>query len=177
MNVWPAVLAVFIATDANAACSRGQQVFSSCEIDGQNTEVFVCFDKNIAIYTYGRIGEKPELTLSQTIKKLDFVPWSGMGRSIAESVIFHDGDFSYELVGGFSRRFNDEENQDENSDPEAATRSFGWLDIARDGKPLKRLECVSKTVTYAFGEGIYDLKVAAGLKWDDRSKRWLKNTN
>ena len=46
----------FWATNAHAMCPVGQEAFTSCEIKGRNTEVFVCHDDQVATYSYGPIG-------------------------------------------------------------------------------------------------------------------------
>ena len=160
------VTLVFLTTGAYAGCPQGQEAFTSCRIEGRNTEVFVCYDDQVATYSYGPIGEAPELFLSEPIARVDFEPWSGVGKAISESVTFYNDDYSYEVVGGFERPFSEEEMLLEN-------RHFGWLDVAQNGESLSRLECVAETVTYGFGPGIYDAKVAAGLEWDEDSRTWF----
>lgn len=126
----------------------------------------MCYDDQVATYRYGPIGEAPELFLSEPITTVDFEPWSGLGKAIFESVTFYNEGYSYEVVGGFDRPFSEEEMLLEN-------RHFGWIEVARDAQSLARLECVPDTVSYGFGEGIYDAIVAAGLAWDDRSQTWV----
>ena len=89
-----------------------------------------------------------------------------MGRNISESVTFTNDGYSYQVAGGFRRMFVGEP-EDE------SPRQFGWVEIARDGEPLTKLDCVPETVRYAFGEGLYDLKTQAGLKWDYRERKWV----
>ena len=117
-------------------------------------------------YSYGPIGSTPDLFLSETIERVDFEPWSGLGKAISESVTFYNGDFSYEVGGGFDRPFSDEK-------MELGPRRFGWMDVAQNRQSLSRLECIADTVGYGWGGGMYDTKVAAGLVWDDCSKTWL----
>jgi len=163
---------VILATTAWADCPPEQDVFSSCHIAGRGTEVSVCFDEGRATYSYGPAGGLPELVLSETIEHLEFEPWSGVTRSTGESVTFHNGEFSYTLVGGFERLLPSEDAVDESGDPDALTRHYGWIEVARNGEKLQRLECIPDTVAYAFGNGLYDLKIAAGLAWDEHSRRW-----
>ena len=157
---------IIFAAEAGAACSQGQDVFTSCRIEGRNTQVFVCHDDRFATYSYGSIGRAPDLILSETIVNLDFRPWSGLGKAIVESVIFYNQGYSYEVVGGFDRPFSDEEMQREDW-------HFGWIEIALNGKTLGRLDCVPETVTYAFGGGLYDAKLAARQEWNEQSRSWV----
>ena len=132
---------------------------------GRDTEVFVCFDDQVATYSYGPIGGPAEQILLETIENVDFEPWSGVGKAIHERVTFYNGDFSYEVGGGFERPFSEEEML-------LDIRRFGWIDVAQNGESVSRLECIPETVTYGFGGGIYDAKVAAGLSWDEDSETW-----
>lgn len=130
----------------------------------------MCFDDQTATYRYGPIDGAPDLTLSTSINDVDFEPWSGVGKAINENVTFYNGDYSYEVGAGFDRPFSEEEMQ-------RPIRRFGWLEVAQNGEPLANLACVPETVTYGFGAGIYDAKVAAGLTWDDYSKTWRPDPN
>jgi hypothetical protein len=153
-------------TEAYADCLKGQQSFTSCQIEGRNTDVLICFDDLVATYRYGPVGGDPDLMLSDTIENVDFEAWSGLGKAIHENVTFYNGEYSYEVGGGFDRPFSEEEMLQ-------GIRRFGWLEIAQNGETLHKLECIPETVTYGFGAGIYDAKVTAGLKWDTSSKTWL----
>ncbi|MDX5401998.1 MAG: hypothetical protein LPK02_06560, partial [Rhodobacterales bacterium] len=157
---------IMFVAEAGAACLQGQEVFASCQIKGRNTEVFVCHDDQIATYSYGPIGQAPDLLLSETILNVDFRPWSGLGKAIAESVVFYNQGYSYEVVGGFDRPFSDEEIQREDW-------HFGWIEIAHYGKTLGRLDCLPETVSYAYGGGLYDAKLAARQEWDEQSGAWV----
>lgn len=161
------------ATQATADCAPDQDVFSSCEIAGRGTAVSVCFDEKIATYRYGPIGKAPELVLIEPIKTLEFEPWSGVSRETGESVTFYNGDYSYEVVGGFERLLPDENHVDENGEFEARTRSYGWIDVAQNGERLATLTCIPKTVTYGYGGGLYDLKTQLGQTWDAEARHWI----
>ena len=170
---WVIVLSVVFATEIKADCAQDQQVFSSCQIEGRNTEVFVCFDQDRATYSYGPISSPAEINLSETIEGLRFEPWSGVTRSTGESVTFSNGQYSYTLIGGFERLLPEEHDLDENGDYDAKTRHYGWLEVRLNNELLQTLNCIPETVAYAFGGGIYDLKVAAGQTWNDSSRRWV----
>lgn len=106
------------------------------------------------------------MSLSDTLTHVDFEPWSGLGKAISETVTFYNGDFSYEVGGGFDRPFSDEE-------MELGPQRFGWINVAQNGQSVSRLQCIPDTVSYGWGGGIYDAKVAAGQVWDDYSKTWV----
>lgn len=163
-------LGFFGAAETQAGCPQGQETFTSCQIENRNTEVFVCYDDQVATYSYGAIDAAPDLFLSQTIETVDFEAWSGLGKAIHEKVTFYNGAYSYEVGGGFDRPFSEEEML-------LPIRRFGWIEVAQNGEKLSTLECIPDTVTYGFGAGIYDAKVAAGLEWDDYSKTWRPDPN
>ncbi|MBU2936557.1 MULTISPECIES: hypothetical protein [Pacificibacter] len=158
----------FGITQAQAGCPQGQEAFTSCQIEGRETEVFVCFDDQIATYSYGPIGGAPELQLSEPIERVDFEPWSGAGQSIFESVTFYNGDYAYNVGGGFDRPFSEE-------DMEHGPRRFGWVEVTESGEHAASLECIPETVSYGFGGGIHDIKVAAGQTWDPYSYTWVSD--
>ncbi|MDE1130027.1 MAG: hypothetical protein OSA49_00555 [Ascidiaceihabitans sp.] len=161
---------VLCAGHAQAGCPQGQDAFTSCQIEGKDKEVFVCFDDEIATYRYGPKAGAADLFLSETIRDVDFVPWSGLGKTIYENVTFYNGDYSYDVFGGFDRPFSEEEML-------LPIRRFGGIDVAKNGEHLARIECVPDTVTYGFGGGIYDAKVALGLEWDDYTATWRPSPN
>lgn len=162
-----AVFSCFLGTGGIAGCPQGQEPFASCEITGRNTEVFVCFDESQATYRYGAVGQTPDLELSVPIRDVDFRPWSGVGKSIVESVVFYNQGHSYAVYAGFDRPFSEEEMQRKD-------RHFGGLEVARDGEVLASFECEPETVSYGFGEGIYDVKTASGMQWDEVSNSWME---
>ncbi len=157
-----------LATKAVADCQLEQEVFTSCQIEGRGTEVFVCFDNRVATYSYGPIGGAPDLFLSETIERVDFKPWSGVGTAISESVTFYNGDYAYDVGGGFDRPFSDEEMQQ-------PIRRFGWVEVSENGAVAAYLECLPETVSYGFGGGIHDAKLAAGQTWDPASLTWISD--
>lgn len=169
-NLWLGLLfsAAVLATQAQAACPQGQEPFTSCQIEGRNTEVFVCFDDQSTTYRYGPIGGAPELFLTETTERVDYEPWSGSGKAISESVTFYNGDYAYEVGGGFDRPFSEEEMLLE-------TRRFGWIEVTESGERAASLTCIPDTVGYGFGGGIHDIKVDAGQTWDPYSFTWVSD--
>lgn len=157
-----------MTAEAVAGCPQGQEAFTSCQIEGHGTEVHVCFDDQIATYSYGPIGGTPDLFLSESIERLDFEPWSGLGTAISESVTFYNLEYGYNVGGGFERPFSEEEMQH-------PQRRFGWVEVTESSVRAASLECAPETVTYGFGGGLYDAKVAAGLTWDPYSYTWVSD--
>lgn len=160
---------VVIGTMAQADCPAGQEPFTSCQIDDRNTEVLVCFDEQVVTYSYGPVGGTPDLFLSEPIEHIDFEPWSGLGKAISESVTFYNGDFAYDVGGGFDRPFSEEEMLE-------PIRRFGWVEVTESGAMAAYLECIPETVSYGFGGGIHDIKVAARQIWDSDSLTWISDS-
>ncbi|MGO4917201.1 hypothetical protein [Pseudogemmobacter sp. W21_MBD1_M6] len=157
-----------LATNAAADCPLDQEVFTSCQIEGRGTEVFICFDNRVTTYSYGPIGGAPDLFLSETIERVDFEPWSGVGTAISESVTFYNGAYAYDVGGGFDRPFSVEEMQQ-------PIRRFGWIEVSENGAVVANLECTPETVSDGFGDGIHDAKLAAGQTWDPDSLTWISD--
>ncbi|WP_155846040.1 hypothetical protein [Celeribacter ethanolicus] len=156
------------ATETVAGCPQGQEAFTSCQIEGRGTEVFVCFDNQVATYSYGPVGGPADLILSVSIEQVDFEPWSGLGTAISESITFYNRDYGYTIGGGFERPFSEE-------DMQRPPRRFGWVEVTESGERAAWLECIPDTVSYGFGGGIYDAKMAAGLVWDWDSETWVSD--
>lgn len=168
VGVYLLIAGAFLTAQAQAGCPQGQEAFTSCQIEGRNTEVFVCFDAQVATYRYGPIGGAVGLQLTETIERVDFEPWSGSGVSIFESVTFYNGDYAYNIGGGFDRPFSEEDMQQE-------PRRFGWVEVTESGEHALSLECIPETVSYGFGGGIHDIKLAAGQSWDSFSFTWVSD--
>lgn len=92
-----------------------------------------------------------------------------MSSAIRESATFPNDNYGYPLVRGFERSKLDPEANYAVAKP----RHYGRLELERGGAKLVQMECIPETVAYAFGGGIYDLKVTSGLIWSDRSREWL----
>jgi hypothetical protein len=170
------ILFTLAAPAAYAAdCAIDQDPYSSCHIADRGRNVSVCYNTDVATYRYGPINGPDELTLSETIDALNYRPWSGVGRDVAESVTFYNGDYSYEVVIGYSQGTS--ATPDENGDPEPENRQYGWISVGYEGAEIARLTCDPETAFFGFGGGIYDLKVAMGYDWDDYDRVWAKDPN
>lgn len=165
-------LCLLTATAVQADCALDQDHFSSCKIQGQEKWVFVCYNDDFVTYSYGPDGGPAELTISDTIADADYHPWSGVGRDIGESVTFHNDGYSYDVVMGFSRTESTQTDENGNFYPEVS--HYGWISVALGAEEIARLACDPNKVSYGFGGGIYDVKVAQGYHWDNRARVWLQ---
>ncbi len=55
-------------------------------------------------------------------------------------------------------------------------KHFGWVEVTESGERVASLECIPETVSYGFGGGLYDAKLAAGQTWDWDSKTWISES-
>jgi hypothetical protein len=158
--ILPAFAFCIVATDVSADCARGMIPFSSCEIVGRSTFLNVCHDDFRVSYSYGTRGNVPELYLSEPIATVDYRPWDG--DALIGSITFRNGAYAYEVVSGFNSEFSDE-----------GLSHFGWVTVSYNGEELSKLECVQTSVESVYGSDVYDLKVAAGLRWDGEETGWV----
>lgn len=158
-------LLLLSASAAFPACGLQQETFMSCQIEGQSDLLAVCFDAEVAHYTFGP-PEEPELSLSEAVRTLSYTPWPGAGRAIWEDVTFRNGNYSYTVYGGFERMFDDE-TEDNHPQP-----FFGGVHVRRGDVTVAELSCDPDTVDFAWGEGLWDAKQAAGMTWDFETGSW-----
>jgi hypothetical protein len=144
-------------TAALADCP-GEVIFS-CPIKAKLLEV--CIDGGQAHYVFGRPGT-PDLTISESLKTLAFQPWPGIGRTIWQSVRFHNQDVDYEVWSSIDKQM--EENAPE---PEWA----GGVTVTRGDETLADLAC-SAPPDPPFLDRLFQAKEAAGLCWDFDSQSW-----
>lgn len=161
-----ALLLCLCATAASAECGADQQTFMSCQIAGSAKLLEVCFDAELASYSYGRPG-KPELTLQEPVATLTYTPWPGVGSAIWEEVMFVNGGHTYTVHGGFDRPMGDEKPED------MINPHFGGVVVRKGDDILVELSCDPATVDFAWGEGLFDAKQDLGLVWDDRAREWI----
>ena len=93
-----ALVFTLLAAPANAAC-QGDDVFS-CTIGTKTLEI--CHSNGDLVYSFGP-ETKSELTLSEPLETVDYVPWSGWGRNRFYTVTFQNNGFAYEVWSGFDR--------------------------------------------------------------------------
>lgn len=158
-----------VATNAQAECAPRQQVFLSCQIEGQTTALEVCFDSSFATYSYGPIGGPAELKLSERLARLGYTPWPGMGRSIWEDVTFTNGDYSYTVFGGFDRMFGDETEEDH------PTPLFGGVSVLKGDAEIASLTCDRASVVFGWnGNDIAAAKMNAARELEYHLRSWRK---
>lgn len=154
-----ALLLTVLAAPAAAACSGGDMVFS-CQTGQKAVEL--CHRDGALIYTFGPEG-RPELTIAEPLETVTYLPWSGFGRSIHQSVWFHNDGFTYEVWSSFDRI--------------AEVRGLkGGVIVEDGGTPLAQLACDWGSITRDL-ENIADLKSGIGQCWHWDSQSWRDTCN
>ncbi len=162
-------LAAFFACIGSAGaadCGSGLEPFLSCEVGVSKKNLNVCYNDDIVTYSFGPAGD-PELVMTETVETIDYRPWSGIGRSIAEQVIFENGEYVYAVYAGVDRMFGDETEADH------PTPFFGGVVVTRNGNALADLSCNREETEAPWG-GLYESKLAAGLEWDSVAMEWRR---
>jgi hypothetical protein len=161
------IVLIAFTNAASAQCMPDEQTFMSCEIAESGKSLRVCFDETTTFYRFGDFGQSPELELAESIATVDYEPWSGVGRSIAEGVRFRNKGYYYHAYAGFERMFGDEEYED------VPFRSFGGVRVLRNDALILELSCNRQAVDFAWGEGLYTAKTNLGYTWDVYSREWV----
>ena len=125
-----------------AECIGLEEPFMSCSF-ANDKAVEVCTDGNFARYTIGRPGQDAELALRQAFGEgAVFIPWTGVGREIAEVMIVTNNDITYEVYAGFDRM---------TAADESVVSHFGGIYVSdQDGAELAHLICIPSSVNYGY---------------------------
>lgn len=150
-----ACLLAVLPQPAMADCPTGGQVFS-CQIGAKALEI--CHVGNDLTYAFGPKGA-PELTITESLKTVNFTPWPGVGSNIWETVIFVTDDHAYEVWTSVAR------------DPEASDGLQGGVRVLNGEELVAELTCDPGTASNAL-DVIWDLKESVGMCWDFASISW-----
>lgn len=151
-----------LASPAFAACPDTTETAFACTFSSGSKAVDVCHNAETVSYAFGRPGRTPELSLSVPMTQVEYQPWPGIGRAIWETVTFRSGDVSYTVFGNIDRPV------EEGTDPEVT----GGIEVRRGEAVLATLRCDPGSVSFAYGDGLYDAKTAAGQCWDPGTEVW-----
>ncbi len=168
----PVCLAVMLSCAggvSHAACGAALETFLSCDIGRSGKTLNVCHDNDIITYSFGRPGA-PELALAATIAAIDYTPWPGAGSTIWEEVAFENGDYRYITYGAVDRILPDDR------DGEIEVSISGGVVVRRGDDVIAELPCLSGTVDFGAGAGLWDAKIAAGLSYDPQERVWKNST-
>ncbi|MCB5409855.1 hypothetical protein [Pseudogemmobacter faecipullorum] len=146
-------LLVLTAAPALALCS-GESLFH-CPIGKKELEL--CRQGNSVTYTFGPAG-RPEITLSESIRSLDYQPWSGVGRAIHQAAVFENDGVFYRVWSSFDRQLPDEP-------------ATGGVLVERNEQLLAQLNCASGRMEAGL-DLLWQAKEQAGQCWNYQKFRW-----
>ncbi|MCK4712099.1 MAG: hypothetical protein KAT26_04390 [Marinosulfonomonas sp.] len=160
-----------ISGPAFAQCASLDDTFMSCTLANGRKAVHVCVDGPDLTYSFGRIGQAPELTLSVPVVDANYIPWPGIS-NIFETVIFTNRKISYVVTGGKHRIYPKQD------DGEIEVEVWGNIEVienrndVENEKVLAVLECDAGSVHFSYGGSIYDAKKAANQCWNSYDQQW-----
>lgn len=152
------LLALLASAPAQAACQNDLEVFS-CKIGAKTLQV--CEWKGMLIYQFGPEGA-PELSLNVTYAEADYTPWHGIGRTMSDSLAFHNDGVTYEVWAALEKQLDE-------TDPEPVLQ--GGVAVMKGDTLLAGLTCTPGTVRSAL-DGIWDIKTRIGQCWDHEALVW-----
>ncbi len=132
MRILASVFVTCLAGQAGAACQSGMEIFMSCTFNNGAKTVEVCANGATASYRFGPTKGQPELALTVPASQIDYAPWPGVGRSIFESVTFHNSGVSYEVFAGVDREATANNQRGD---------AFGGITVFQKGTEIAALEC------------------------------------
>lgn len=86
-----------------ADCAQNADTFLSCTFDDGAKTLDVCLIDRAVTYDFGPSDGSPKLSLVTDITNAFYRPWSGLGRSISESVTFGNDSYYYVVTGIYDR--------------------------------------------------------------------------
>ncbi|MBL9052484.1 MAG: hypothetical protein JNN02_02035 [Tabrizicola sp.] len=144
-----------LASPAAADCAGDEEVFT-CQIGAKSLEI--CHQGDDLTYAFGPKGA-PDLTITESLTTVNFIPWPGVSSSIWETVAFQNAGYVYEVWTSVER------------DPEATEGRHGGIRVLQGEETVAELECDRDTPSSSL-DGIFELKESVGLCWEFGSQSW-----
>lgn len=163
MRTSPLILALLLPAAALADCPGGEEIFS-CTI-GKNA-LQVCHQNNALTYSFGPKGI-PDLTLTEPLETADFTPWPGIGRTMWDSLAFHNEGITYEVWAALDKQVDE-------TAPEPQVQ--GGVTVMKGDRTLASLTCNEGSVR-SFLDTVSVLKTAIGQCWSFDSHSWTTGCN
>ncbi|MEO9862402.1 MAG: hypothetical protein ABJO29_08105 [Yoonia sp.] len=152
----PSALAasVVIATTSMSHADTTELMF--CAMENSSKMVSVRLDGADVTYAYGNLNEMSDLVLTTPAADVDYQPWPGVGNTIWETITFYNGDYEYVVVMGAERQDN--------------PQKYGGITVRKAGEEIAALDCIPSSVSFDFGNHLYDAKTEAGWCLDRGAK-------
>ncbi|MDG1377383.1 MAG: hypothetical protein P8P56_10270 [Yoonia sp.] len=161
-----AALLIVLVNPAWAECGGYEGTFLTCEIEGGQKVLSVCYDDEFAIYRFRPKDGPPELELHKHISTLNYTPWPGVGRAIWDEVVFSNKGYTYTVVAGLDRDFPEEH------ETAIGERLFGGGVVDRSGVEVADLSCDTESVYTNNLNGLTWAKNQLGYVWDAGTQTW-----
>lgn len=159
MHVKPSTILAITLLPTLAGATEGN--FLTCTVGSKQLSLSI--QDETVTYRYGPRGN-PELVLQEPVATVDFQPWSGVGRTDANTVTFHNHSYSYTVVSSTSY---------ENYRNDIHYYNFSiWIE--RDGKELAILDCNEQFAGDPL-DHLRDAKAAIGQCWNREHEHWSEN--
>ncbi len=126
-----------LEADALAGCAEGEEPVASCQIARQEKQVSVCLSGDAAVYRFGPVQGKPEMTLRAPLMEVGYLRADGAGQTIDETVVFPNEEYAYQASFGFRAGLP--------PDP-TELRKFGTVKVLRKDKTVAELACAPETI-------------------------------
>ena len=153
-----ALVLALLPLPAFAQCPNGTEIFH-CPA-GKKT-IQVCMTGQSVTYRYGTAA-KPDLTLTVPLKDADYTPWPGIGRTMWDSLAFHNQGFTYEVWASLDKMLDE-------SDPEPVLQ--GGVNVMKGDSLQAQVICNAGRVSSTL-DLLYDRKTALGQCWNYSSHAW-----
>lgn len=150
------ILCATLAPTPGLACDG--EVILSCTAKAGATAIEVCLAGGSFTYAYGPVGRPPELTLREPLTNGTLYPWQGFGRAIAESIIFPNGPFRYEVSYALDRL-------------DADHPADGSVRVTRNDREIAFIPCDAGSASLGLFAA-QDAMAAIGQCWDGPSEQW-----
>jgi hypothetical protein len=154
-----ALLSLALLTPLPALAQCPGEVLFSCPIKAKTLEV--CLTGGTAIYSFGPKGA-PDLTITTPVADLAYQPWPGIGRTIWDSVRFHNDGVDYEVWAALDKMM-------EEGQPEPDWQ--GGVTVTRGDEILAELACTAPPDP-PWLDQLFAAKEAAGQCWNFDSQSW-----
>lgn len=147
------------ASTAQAGCYGSGTSLFHCTMSGGKKALDVCLQGGVATYSFGKIGQAPDLLLARKEVDVMMSPWNGIGRSIYEEIGFNNREFSYIIGYSMDRRVE-------------ALPIAGTLIVVEGDATAAELSCDEGSVKTADFYPLFEAKERAGQRYCPEAFFW-----
>lgn len=152
------VLIALLPLPALADCPVGTEIFFC---PAGKKAIQVCLQGTTVTYRYGTVA-RPDLSLTVPLQDADYVPWNGIGRTMWDSLAFHNKGYSYEVWAATDKMMDE-------ADPPSVLQ--GGVNVMKGDKLQAQVTCDKGRVSSTL-DLLYERKTAIGQCWNYTSNAW-----